>query len=72
MADDNCIEPACSSGSACGSTELAAYVSDLVADLVIKLCWERSLAYTGSVSLGNTDNVCDDLWSYACTNAHTC
>lgn len=72
MTNDNGIEPACSSRSACSSTKFSAYVSDLIADLIIKLCGERSLSDTSCVSLGNADNIGYYLRSYARSDANSC
>ena len=71
VADDNRVEPACSSGSACDSAELAALVADIVACFVVKLSGERTLAHSCGVCLCNAvDSVnCHRTYARTCANA---
>ena len=51
MANDNGIEPACSSGSACDGAELAALIADIIACFIIKLGGDIVFSIDAVISL---------------------
>lgn len=69
MAHDHRVEPARSARSARGRAVFAAALADRVADLIVKLGRERTVADAGRVALAHAYDLVDDLGTHARSDA---
>ena len=71
MAHNNCVKPARAARSARCYAKFAAAVADKVAEFVVKLRRERTVADARCVALAHADNLVNHFRTYARAHAST-